>query len=77
MSNPLQDFKDHLAESMGLSKEDRFVLDEGSNHPFSCKCETCRKWWIAMGPQNQEDVDDGAEPDYGPFTKQEIERNQP
>ena len=46
------------------------ILDEGSEHPFSCKCEICKKWWIEMGPE----MGPNREPSYGPFTKEEIKR---
>lgn len=70
-----QPFKDKPAEQLGIPKDVQDTLDVGSDHPFMCKCETCRQWWIAMGPYNFEDADKpGFIPHYGPFTQGEIEK---
>lgn len=63
--------KDRLARLLGISKEDQQVLDAGSAHSFNCRCETCRRWWKKMGPQDADE--NGRGTDYGPFTKEEIE----
>lgn len=44
------------------------VLDEGSEHRYSCRCETCRRWWKEVGPE----IGSDGEPSYGPFTEEEI-----
>jgi hypothetical protein len=63
-----QKFKDQLAASLGI----------GSEHSFRCRCEICRQWWIAMGPDNFEDADSpNYVPTYGPFTQAEIEGDPP
>lgn len=36
------------------------------DHPYDCKCDSCRQWWRDMGPDPDTDA-------YGPFTKEEIE----
>lgn len=58
-----QDQKNKLADALGIDKDTQQILDTGSNHHYGCRCEICRQWWIAMGP-------DGAS--YGPFTRDEI-----
>ena len=69
-----QAFMDNLAKQLGIPKDVQDTLDAGSAHPFTCRCDTCRKWWKAMGPQN---MDESAlpsfVPDYGPFSREEIE----
>lgn len=52
-----------IADILGIDTETKAVLDAGSDHVFSCRCEVCRRWWAAMGPE------DGS---YGPFTEQEV-----
>lgn len=63
--------RDELARILGIPKETQDVLDSGSNHPFSCKCQTCKEWWWAMGP------DDDSKRPYGPFEIEEIEDGSP
>lgn len=59
--------KDKLANALGISKEDRDILDVGSDHHFLCTCETCRQWWLCVGPE-----DNPGSP-YGPFSIEQIE----
>ena len=59
--------RNELAKILQISKNEQSILDEGSNHPGSCRCETCRQWWKLMGTDYPE------EGSYGPFTKEEIE----
>lgn len=68
-----REFMDNLAAQLGIPKEKQAALDVGSNHPFTCRCSTCRDWWKLMGPENAPEVEEGEEPEYGPFTKEEIE----
>jgi hypothetical protein len=68
-----QDQKDALARAMGIDPETQAALDAGSDHAYSCRCETCRRWWKAMGPADA--GEDGGGADYGPFTKEEVERD--
>lgn len=58
-----QDQKDKLADALGIDKDTQQILDIGSSHNSSCRCEICRQWWIAMGPDGDS---------YGPFTRDEI-----
>jgi hypothetical protein len=61
-----RDIKDLFAEAMGITEENKKILDMGSEHPLNCRCNTCLRWWIMVGP----------DPDtkkYGPFTNEEIE----
>ena len=53
-------------ESARKAGVDGIVL-EATAHPYTCRCEKCRMWWKVMGPE-----EDGS---YGPFTREEIERN--
>lgn len=69
-----QEQRDNLAASLGITPEEQISLDAGSNHPFTCRCETCRKWWVLCGPENEDEADEpGYVPKYGPFTQAEIE----
>lgn len=54
---------DGLARDLGISPD--FVV--ASDHKYSCRCDKCKEWWRACGPE-PESGDDG----YGPFTKEEI-----
>lgn len=53
-----------LAEALGVTPGEREVLDAGSSHKSNCRCETCRRWWELVGPD-----EDG---NYGPFSAEEI-----
>lgn len=64
MTTPRQARLDEIAAALRIPKVSQEVLDAGSNHPYSCRCETCWRWWKLMGPS-----DDGG---YGPFTEEEI-----
>ena len=55
-----------LADRLGIPRDEAKELLEGSSHRYSCRCEQCKEWWKAMGP----DPDTGR---YGPFTREEIE----
>lgn len=59
----LQDSIDRLREYLSTSKD--FI--DASNHPYSCRCDKCRDWWKAVGPDRAS---------YGPFTKEEIDENE-
>ena len=59
--------RDKLAKALGIDKETQNILDAGGSHGLSCRCETCRRWWQEMGPE-----DDPRRP-YGPFAIDEIE----
>lgn len=50
----LTNFQDQLRKMVG----DTFAA--ASDHPYSCTCQSCREWWLGMGP----DPDDMA---FGPF----------
>jgi len=63
--------KDKLAKALGIDKETQNILDAGNKHDLSCRCDTCKRWWQAMGPE-----DDPRRP-YEPFTIEEIEDNTP
>lgn len=52
-----------------LPEEKRTAIVEGSNHPYTCCCDICLQWWVAMGP---EPLDDGIW-GFGPFTWEEFE----
>ncbi len=58
--------KKKFAEILGIPEETRQVLDAGSSHPYTCKCEVCRQWWRSVGPEDGDT--------YGPFTKEEIDK---
>lgn len=61
-----QEQRDRLAAAMGIPADEQAILDAGSRHGGRCRCETCLRWWVLMGP-------DGGEPgQYGPFTRAEV-----
>ena len=37
---------------------------EASDHPYECRCEKCKEWWRAVGPEME---DDDTPIGYGPF----------
>ena len=60
--------RDAFARALGIDPITQSTLDMGSNHPFSCRCPICLRWWVTMGPDG-----DPSSPDaYGPFTRSEI-----
>lgn len=56
----LQKMLDHLQEKMNIPN----YLNEGSDHPYDCRCDTCKQWWMNVGPD-----EDGL---YGPFSVEEM-----
>lgn len=66
----LEAVKEALAKELGPKTTQ--VLDVGSNHHYSCVCETCLGWWAHVGPEeDEEDVFT-----YGPFTKERVNEEQ-
>lgn len=61
-----QDQRDKLAAAMGIPADERAILDAGSNHDGRCRCQTCLRWWVLMGP------DGGVPGRYGPFNRDEV-----
>jgi len=61
----LQAFLDTLAD---MNKAMARMLLEGSSHPRACRCPTCLQWWLACGPEENND----GNPAWGPFTEEEI-----
>lgn len=47
-----------------MAPEELARFDAASNHPYSCRCELCKEWWKACGPEME---DDETEDGYGPF----------
>ncbi len=54
-----------LAADLGIEPKKRDALLIGSEHPYSCRCDTCKEWWKLMGP----DPEDGK---CGSFTMEEL-----
>ncbi len=54
----------NLIEALREVLEPEFVVS--CEHPYDCRCDSCRQWWRDMGPDPETDA-------YGPFTKEEIE----
>lgn len=61
-----QEQKNRWATLLGITPEEQVVLDAGSEHPFTCRCQTCLQWWVQMGP------DGGETGNYGPFDEEEV-----
>ena len=59
----LQNLLQNLANEFGIEQE--FI--DASDHPGHCRCEKCLAWWSIMYDADPDN------PDYGPFTKEEIE----
>jgi hypothetical protein len=57
-----------LRQRAAMSEPTARMLLEGSDHPYTCRCETCLAWWVALGPEDLGDERKG----YGPFTEAEI-----
>jgi hypothetical protein len=64
MTTPRQARLDEIAAALNIPKATQDILDEGSSHPGTCRCETCWRWWKLMGPDEVGD--------FGPFTEEEI-----
>ena len=64
----MQALVDQVAVALGITSEEQAVLD--TNHRYGCRCDTCKRWWKLMGP---EDYDENGKPLYGPFSQEEIE----
>lgn len=54
-----------LATVLGIEPDERDILLAGSEHPYNCRCDTCKEWWKSMGP----DPDTGR---CGPWTMEEL-----
>ena len=69
--NPkIRAFQQGIADAAGITPENQQRLDETSEHPFGCDCVKCLDWWALCGP-------DGGEPgQYGPFTKEQVNKRQ-
>jgi len=39
-----------LAAGLGLTPEERDVCLVAGEHPYHCRCDTCKEWWKAVGP---------------------------
>lgn len=48
-----------------LDVPDEYMI--ASDHPYACKCESCLRWWVTVGP---EETDYGWS--FGPFTEAEF-----
>lgn len=55
-----------FAKALGLTDEERDILDAGNEHRYDCRCDRCKLWWQMVGP-------DGDPDPYGPFSIEEIE----
>lgn len=54
----------------GPSADERVrAIIANSDHPYNCRCQGCRTWWISMGPDG---VKNDGTLDFGPFTENEI-----
>lgn len=31
-------------------------FDAASNHPYSCRCDLCKRWWAEVGPEDDDDM---------------------
>jgi len=56
-----------LADMLGIPRDEAKVLLMAGDHAYDCRCDACREGWRLIGP----DPDIG---EYGPFTKEEVER---
>jgi hypothetical protein len=53
--------RDKLKQDVGITNE--FII--ASNHDYKCKCDLCLRWWLAVGPEYDEDN----RPTFGPFKR--------
>jgi hypothetical protein len=65
-SPAIQNLLDSLAKSMSVPQ----AIIDGSEHPYTCRCDTCLAWWANMPPEDSGEL----EPDgrCGPFTWAEV-----
>lgn len=64
-SQTLQALLDQMASNWNI--DDAVIA--GTDHAYNCRCDTCLKWWVAVGPEYE---DEDSEPTFGPFTKEEF-----
>jgi len=67
-SPQIEAFLEGLRQRANMSEPTARMLLEGSDHPYTCRCDICREWWAALGPEDLGDDKKG----YGPFTEAEI-----
>lgn len=72
-SSNLSDVLAALRAQMEEIGVDVDAIEEGSNHPYTCRCDTCRQWWRNIGPELDLDGDGNEVRTYGPFKAEEIE----
>lgn len=54
-----------LAANLGLTPGERDMCLVAGEHPYTCRCDTCKQWWKSVGP-------DPATGKCGPFTFEEL-----
>lgn len=68
-SPAMQRFYDMVMEMTRneIGDEAAEVLAVGSEHKYNCRCATCLRWWVQMGPEWT-----GEKWSFGPFTEEEF-----
>lgn len=60
------DKRNELAKALDIPLDEQHVLDAGVLHDYRCRCVSCLRWWVLMGPDGDEAGN------YGPFSLQEV-----
>ena len=60
----VQSFVDKFAAMAGITP----AFMAASDHPYSCRCNICLRWWAEM----PDDEDEEGNASYGPFTADEV-----
>lgn len=60
----VQTFVDVYVEMAGISP----AFQASSDHPYSCRCINCLRWWAKMPNDENED----GSVSFGPFTLEEV-----
>lgn len=63
-----QEQKDKFIKNLNIPLKEASVLSAGASHKYNCKCKICEAYWCLVKSAN-EDEDN---PDYGPFSAEEI-----
>jgi len=63
-TNEIRSLLNKLMEDSQISPD----FAEATSHRYGCRCDSCKQWWVKMGP-TEHDVRD--EWSYGPFSEEE------
>lgn len=60
----LKDMQAVLKQQLGVGED----FAQASDHPYTCRCAKCWRWWKTIGPDEE---------GWGPFTQEEMQADEP